>query len=1308
MNVGNGSTLTVNGSLAGNNAVGVFGTANFNSTNSLTGSDALTVNTGGTAILTSANNTTGATAITGTLQLQNASSLASSALTLNSGATLQLRSDSNTTFTPTSITAVPSNGTVNFDVNNITGGTTGKTLTLSGGLTFAGTGTTTFNISGGNGYTLALGAMTLSNGTLAISAGTGSSLTVASASGSGGNGGSAISVNGAGNVEFTGALTTNTGKQLTLTVGTVGGTTGTTKLSGANSFHGTNGGGVNLNSGTLALNNTAAFNNVGNLNIAGGTLDALVSGVTSSNPIQTWSGDFAFTGTQNLNLGTGAVTLSGATRQVTVNGSNLTVGGVIADGGSGFGLTKAGTGTLTLNGVSTYSGPTTISNGTLIVGDATHSTASLGSGSAVAINSGGTLGGAGTVSGTVSVNNGGTLSPGNSPGTINTGATTYNSGGTYLWQVNNATGTKGGSSGYDWQNIAGTLNIASTNTSTFGINVQGLTAGNVQGVVPNWNPTGFSQFTLATASGGITNYSSDKFGITTSTFTNNNSLGNGGFSVQQSGNNLLLVFNPAGGGTGANGLVKGLGVFASDNASQTYTNANLNGQTGVGGFGYGAWTANNVSGFAGSFIGDAKVNAGGNSGNFINTTGGNSFGLFANTQNTATAGRTITNGLSIGQTFSLDFDNGYSNAGNKGFVMSNGSGNALVTFQLTGNTGNYQLIDNTGTHTILSGFTGSGMHTEFTQTAGGSYTFTISGPGFTTQTFSGTLLNPAGGQGITQFQAFNGNGLGGAGPADSGGDYNVYINSPLVLLPTWNGSSVGAGGGNFSNGANWAAHTPVNGGSLAFDGTGSTVNNDNLTSVYNLAFNATATNAGGGTGNNTTNAGAYTLTGNALTINGGIDNNSTSLQTINNNLTLGASQTFNATNGGVTVGGTVALGGNYLTVNAANAVALNGNITGNGDILKTGGGTLTLGGANSFTGTAVSGQTYGQVFITNGTVRAASNSALGTQVGGVSVDLGDSNLGQTGVTNYQNNVSLLANSNLTIANQLYIANNTVGGGNATRTVGSDGTTGPVTFSGNVLLAGSAILTAASGGNVTFSGTVGTTGFTAGGITKTGAGTVLLTNANGFTGSTTINNGTLSAAAAGALGSTSGITVNTTGTLLLGASSAIGSGVGVTLAGGTFKDSGFSQGSGATVTAGVVTGSTVPSLGTLTLSSASTLDFGTSGNGTLVFSGLSGSANLSIVNWANTDFNTAANNSGLASDDRLIFMSDPAAFLGQISFGGRAAGEINLGSGNGWEVGAVPEPSTVFAALALVGFMGYRERRRLKALAGRFISSMSAA
>jgi autotransporter-associated beta strand protein len=72
-------------------------------------------------------------------------------------------------------------------------------------------------------------------------------------------------------------------------------------------------------------------------------------------------------------------------------------------------ITKVGTGTFTLSGASTHTGPTFINGGTLFVNNTTGS----GTGTNyVAVNSGGTLGGTGFIFGSVTNFSGGTISPG--------------------------------------------------------------------------------------------------------------------------------------------------------------------------------------------------------------------------------------------------------------------------------------------------------------------------------------------------------------------------------------------------------------------------------------------------------------------------------------------------------------------------------------------------------------------------------------------------------------------------------------------------------------------------------------------------------------------------------------------------------------------------------------------------------------------------------------------------------------------------------------------------------------------------------
>lgn len=139
---------------------------------------------------------------------------------------------------------------------------------------------------------------------------------------------------------------------------------GALTISSANTYAG----GTTINAGTVNVNNASALGS-GTITINGGTLDN-TSGAAitaASNAVQTWAGDFVFTGANDLNLGNGNVTLTGGDRTVTVSGGTLTVGKITSAVG---GLTKNGSGTLTLNpsGVSSLSGALAVNAGTLNIG----------------------------------------------------------------------------------------------------------------------------------------------------------------------------------------------------------------------------------------------------------------------------------------------------------------------------------------------------------------------------------------------------------------------------------------------------------------------------------------------------------------------------------------------------------------------------------------------------------------------------------------------------------------------------------------------------------------------------------------------------------------------------------------------------------------------------------------------------------------------------------------------------------------------------------------------------------------------------
>jgi len=186
---------------------------------------------------------------------------------------------------------------------------------------------------------------------------------------------------------------------------------------------------------------------VGSLAMTGGSITLPTAGSSL-----VLAGDVTATSDPNGSatvLGSGTLSLGGATRTFTISGGSqahdLTIFSAIAGTGA-EGLTKAGNGTLQLQGNNTYTGPTTINAGTLQV-DGTIATVSL---------NGGTLIGTGTTGGIGST--GGTIQPGDGPpstGVLTTGPALLSSGSTLSTMIRGTTlGTQ-----YDVLNVAGAANL---------------------------------------------------------------------------------------------------------------------------------------------------------------------------------------------------------------------------------------------------------------------------------------------------------------------------------------------------------------------------------------------------------------------------------------------------------------------------------------------------------------------------------------------------------------------------------------------------------------------------------------------------------------------------------------------------------------------------------------------------------------------------------------------------------------------------------------------------------------------------------
>jgi autotransporter-associated beta strand protein len=226
-------------------------------------------------------------------------------------------------------------------------------------------------------------------------------------------------------------------------------------------------------------------------------------------------------------------------------------------------LTKRGVGTMNYSGLGTYTGATTVATGTLALSNANNNniassssitissganldTSALASTDDLILASGQTLKGSGTVIGNLTVASSSIVSPGNSPGTLyHTGDVTYAGGGTYNWEINNATGAV--STNWDLEDITGALNITANSGNKFNIKINSLTAGNVSGTVPNFNKYSNYTWTIASASSGISGFAASSFNFDTADFTNDISGagGDGYFGVQVSGNNLELTYTPA-------------------------------------------------------------------------------------------------------------------------------------------------------------------------------------------------------------------------------------------------------------------------------------------------------------------------------------------------------------------------------------------------------------------------------------------------------------------------------------------------------------------------------------------------------------------------------------------------------------------------------------------------------------------------------------------------------------------------------------------------------------------------------------------
>ncbi len=363
---------------------------------------------GGTQTLAGANSYTGGTTITGgTLALTGGGTLGATTNSIALNGSTAILDLGKTTQTENGGVTLGGGGTIqngtlsSNSAFSMLSGTVSAVLAGTGALNKTTSGKVT--LSGANTYD---GGTTVSGGTLAISQDANL-----------GQAGTALAfdngtlqylagfTDSARGVTLTGANIFDTQTYSSTLSGVIGGAgslskigTGTLTLSGVNTYQG----GTNINGGTLAVTNDSSVG-TGAVALNAGTLQNATKSVLGTSSPLTFG--------NNINLGSAGGTFD-------TIGGNLALSGKIADAlvGTPGSLTVTGGNTLTLTGMETYTGATTINGGTLsILGDITSS-------SGVSVNSGGILSGIGFVPGVI-VAKGGILQAGTGALALGTGNT---------------------------------------------------------------------------------------------------------------------------------------------------------------------------------------------------------------------------------------------------------------------------------------------------------------------------------------------------------------------------------------------------------------------------------------------------------------------------------------------------------------------------------------------------------------------------------------------------------------------------------------------------------------------------------------------------------------------------------------------------------------------------------------------------------------------------------------------------------------------------------------------------------------------
>lgn len=887
---------------------------------------------------------------------------------------------------------------------------------------------------------------------------------------------------------------------------------GTLILNAINNYSGV----TQINTGTVQLGNGSALGSiVGNTvvaNLASLDLNGQNIGLEGLSLAGPGNGDLPTVGVlQNSNAApavVGGPVLLAAASTIGTHAGTITIDGIIS-GVAASDLTKLGVGTLILNGVNSYDGQTLIQQGILVAGN----NAALGSlvnGTTVSAGTSLQLGAVTIGAEALNINGAG---PANATGAITQSpGVTSTYGGLITLQSNSTINTNAGSTlnlngGVVKTDLFLTINGGGTvNVNNVGISgdndnlfdddliVDAATTVNLNVANTYEGPTFIRNGSTVNANvanalptaAGRTRIEMDQAAGNLALGTNQaiaslNSLIGQASTVDLQANTLTIGFNtaqPLSGNPNANffGVISGTGNIIKDNVSnQTFSGAN-------------------------TYTGTTSVNAG------TLIVGNNSaLGTIAGNTSVAAGATLDLNGFNIGlEPLSLA---GVGVGGN-GALQNNNAGPAaaggLVT--LTANT---TVGANTGNITLSGAISGA-----FALTKIGAQTLTLSGA----NTYTGdTTVNA----GILQIQ-------GGAAIADT---VAVILNLPGSLeLVNNNNETIGSlsGNGNVNLNANTLITGDANNtihagiisgaGGLTKEGNGTfTVNGANTyggaTNINAGTFIAGNPTALGAVGTGTTvadgatlqlngviiGAEALNLTGTGVGGNGALTQTAGTGSTYGGNITLGGvsgTNTMFSSNGAgtLTLNGTINKTDVNLTLTGGGAVTLNGSITGGNfgnfnDDLTVNGVTANLNAANTYLGPTfiTSTVTGGGVGTGNGILNATALNALPTANGRTAVQMDGGTLGGTGTGG-----SVL---NLVNVGQAVASLTGVGGANAAL----------INLNANTLTIGFGTALNSNGtANADFRGNING----AGNIIKDDISTQIFSGTNGYTGTTTVNDGTL--------------------------------------------------------------------------------------------------------------------------------------------------------------------------------------------------------